>query len=278
MLAKPLPDLVFMRSILYCLLIVLLLSACEPRLQGDLPTEVPADLDAVATAIRLTENAPPVGFRDGIRVPQLDSATDELAAWRAQITLRFEGFFAGTTRQTRASTTAEIQHTLLGSKRRVVLTVQGDIFEQTEPLVTEGVRLGPDTFFVRANTCTPTTGSEAAAIADLTAADLIGGITFARPDGTKAVINGQPVWRYVFQPDAMLLTNLQTGDGGRVLDSAGELWFAPAQNAVIRFYLTMDVENATLFGSQLPVTGAVIMQYDLLDIGVEQNINVPFGC
>lgn len=258
----------------------MVLAACQPRVlrPEDLPTEVPQDLDAVATAFVLTQNAPPPGFRENVRLPSIDQKTNELASWRAVINLQFDGIFAGTSRQTKATTQAEIQFSLLDSKRRVVLTVNGDIFDQDEALTTEGVRLGPDTFFVRDNACIVATDTEAEAIADLGAKDLIGGVNIAVPDGTKAVINGQQTWRYAFQTTDLNLAYVQISDAGRLLYSAGELWFAPEHNAVIRFYLAMDVENATIFGSQTPVTGTITMQYDLYDIGVEQNINVPFGC
>ena len=48
--------------------------------------------------------------------------------------------------------------------------------------------------------------------------------------------------------------------------------------AVVRFYVNLDVENAFIFDRQLPVTGQVILRYDLYDIGVVPNITVPFGC
>jgi hypothetical protein len=46
----------------------------------------------------------------------------------------------------------------------------------------------------------------------------------------------------------------------------------------MRYYLTMDVENVTLFSSTLPVTGTLTLQYDLYDVGIVPNISVPFGC
>jgi hypothetical protein len=142
----------------------------------------------------------------------------------------------------------------------------------------EGVRLGPDTFLVQDNTCAVTTNQSASAIADLGVDELIGGVTRAVPDATKAVINGEEVWRYSFNRDDLRLTNIEIAQDGRILDAQGELWFSPAREAAIRFYLSMDVENAYVFGSQLAVTGQAIMQYDLSGIGSEQNISVPFGC
>jgi hypothetical protein len=211
-------------------------------------------------------------------LPELSSGTDSLPSWTANVTLRFNGVFAGTSRAVAGSSEAAIQFKLLGTERRVVLTADGALLDQEQPLTTEGVRLGPDTFLVREATCADTTNREGSAIADLGVDELIGGVARAVPDGTKAVINGEEVWRYSFTRDDLRLTNIQIAQDGRILDSQGELWFSPARRAAIRFYLSMDVENAFVFGSQVPVTGQAIMQYDLSGIGSDQNITVPFGC
>ena len=56
------------------------------------------------------------------------------------------------------------------------------------------------------------------------------------------------------------------------------MWISPAHNAVVRFYLNLDVTNVVIFDRQLPVTGQVTMRYDLYDIGSDFNITTPFGC
>ncbi|MBC8100063.1 MAG: hypothetical protein H7Y11_11520 [Armatimonadetes bacterium] len=243
-----------------------------------LPTTVSEDFNALATSSALTQNAPPPRYREGVRLPQLDAGTDELTSWRAVLALEFDGVYAETGSRAYANTQAELQFTLLGNQRRVVLTADGNLLGQAAPVTTEGVRLGQDTFAVRDGVCTVTTGSPSAEIADVRAADVLGGVTFATPDGTKAVINGASVWRFGFTQADLALPNLQIGADGRVLDSRGELWFAPDYAAAVRFYLTLDVENATVLGSTTPVIGTLIMRYDLYDIGIPQNISVPFGC
>jgi hypothetical protein len=114
--------------------------------------------------------------------------------------------------------------------------------------------------------------------ADLGAGNLIGGVNQAIPDGVKAVINGEQVWRYAFTVNDLNLPQIQTGDSGRITGMTGEMWMAPERDAVIRFYLNLDVENAIIFQSALPVTGQIIIRYDLYDIGVDPNITQPFGC
>jgi hypothetical protein len=62
------------------------------------------------------------------------------------------------------------------------------------------------------------------------------------------------------------------------MSEQGEIWVAPEHNVVVRFYVTLNVQNAIVFDRQLPVTGQVIIRYDLFDIGVVPNISIPFGC
>ena len=63
-----------------------------------------------------------------------------------------------------------------------------------------------------------------------------------------------------------------------MLSASGELWFAPERNAVIRYYLNLELENVALLDSDAPVTGTLLLRYDLYDIGVLPNLSVPFGC
>lgn len=260
----------------------LLLAGCQQRglSPDDLPTPI-TDLEAFATHQVMTRNAPPPFFRDGVRVPLIDQATDTLPHWRAEVHLQFDGVFAGTSRQTRAASDAEIWFSQAGNQRRIVLEVQGELLTSTPSGEerAEGVRVGEDLFVVQEGVCTPVDSDSAAAvIADLSAGDMIGGVREAIPDGQRATINRAEVWRYTFLQDALVLSGVVPREGGRVTLLGSELWFAPAHNTVIRFYVTLDVENASVFGSQLPVTGQVVMRYDLTDIDIEPNITVPFGC
>lgn len=281
---------------LIALLVGAMLAGCQQRgLQPeDLPTQI-TDLDALATSQLLTQNAPPPFFRDGVRLPRIDDGVEALSHWRAQVQLRFDGTFAGTTRQASATADAEMWFTLLGTRRRVVFNVQGELLTPPSELdhqqQLEGVRFGQDVFVIQNDRCSPvnldttqdnsntnTAPAAAAIIADLAAGDLIGGVRDAKPNGKKAVINGSEVWGYSFLGDALILPSIIPQAGGSMTILGGELWFAPEHNAAVRFYLTVDVENATVFRSQLPVTGQVVMRYDLSDIGVDPNITVPFGC
>jgi hypothetical protein len=103
-------------------------------------------------------------------------------------------------------------------------------------------------------------------------------LTEAVPAGITGVINGESVYRYTFEPDALRLASIEAQGDGSVQVVNSELWFSAERAAVVRLYLTLDVENAAIFGSQLPVTGQVIIRYDLTDVGSDPNISVPFGC
>jgi hypothetical protein len=98
------------------------------------------------------------------------------------------------------------------------------------------------------------------------------------PAGRRATLNGEEVWLYSFAPEDLVLPSVRLADGGTMTVESSELWIAPARNAVVRFWANIDLENAVLLDRQLPVTGRLILRYDLFDVGTAVNITVPFGC
>lgn len=243
----------------------------------DIPTQ--ASLDALASAVPLTQNAPPAPYNTVVtRFDRVDNGLTELAGWRYVVQLEFEGVFARTPRQTTASARAEVWFNQLASARRVNLSTSGELIGQSEDVSYEAVRLGPDSFLVRDGVCLDNAGADAETAANLGAGDLIGGVLRASPGGQRAVLNGEESWLYTFAPEDLSIPAIRLGDDGRITVSGGELWIAPARNAVVRFYVNLDVENAVIFDRQLPVTGRVLLRYDVYEIGEAYNITIPFGC
>lgn len=262
-------------------LIVMILTACRDR--GTTPDQIPTRIPSVemlATSEFMTQNAPPEGFRDSVAFPQIDDQLTVLPSWRYQSVLQFDGVFARTPREVDASASADVWYDQAGRKRRVVIEGVGALFGQEGDTALEGVRLSDDTYLVRDHVCVATGSEQATLVADLRAGDLIGGVTNATPTGHRATINGQEVWRYAFVLENLSLPQVQQNDDSQVTLMAGELWVAPEQNAVIRFYANLDVENVVLnlVDNTLPLTGTLILRYDLYDIGVDPNITQPFGC
>lgn len=254
---------------------VFLLAACSRgQNSGDLPT--PASFDGAATAQYLTQNAPPPDYRGTLSFPEVDARLADLAGWRYQVQLEFNGVFARTPRETSANATAEVWFKQLGSARRVVVNTSGELLGK-ENNAFEAVRLGPDAFMVRENTCNKG-GSDAETAADLRAGTLIGGVTHATPTGLRATVNGEDVWQYSFTTADLNLPSIHLAEDGAVESTGGELWVAPKHNAVIRFYVNLNLTNAIIFDRELPVSGTVILRYDLYDINNPTNITVPFGC
>lgn len=260
----------------FTLFVCVLLSACSgqrgQRIE-DLPT--PASIEGLATAQFLTQNAPPPGFDGPLSIPQVDADLTALPGWRYVVQLEFDGVFANTPRQTSATANAEVWYRQLGSARRVVVSTSGELLGK-EGNAFEAVRLGEDAFMVRNNTCAG--GADAATAADLSAGTLVGGVNRAVPGSKHATLNGEEVWLYTFATADLNLPSIRLSDQGSLLLDGGELWYAPARKAVVRFYVNLDVNNAIIFDRQLPVSGQVILRYDLYDIGVQPNITVPFGC
>lgn len=278
-------------GILLCSVLV----ACDREGQAleDLPTPI-VNLDDLATADFMTENAPPEGYRTSVVFERIDANLAGLSNWRYTVDLEFSGVFAGTSRPVDAETRAEVWYNNLGPERRVVVQGRGELFGQfSEPapltdaevdqsLTLEGVRLGGDTFLVRDGVCLGDAEGAAALVADLRAGDLIGGVDRVATVGINTTINNVRVWRYEFDQGDLILPQIAFAQGGGIRGMRGELWIAPEHNAVIRYYVTLDVENALILlntaEANLPVTGQIIIRYDVFDIGVNPNITQPFGC
>ncbi len=265
-----------MKRLIATLFSLLLASACgqdaEPQ---PLPTR--ADPAAVATSLVLTENAPPEGFAT-VSFPRIDANLGNLSGWRAEMIFAFNGVFARTTREAAVQTRATVTYNQIGSARRVIAEIDNDLEAPGDAVRSEGVRLGPDVFLVRDGNCILNAAEDAELLADLSAGDLLGGVQRASSAAEIATINGERVWRYDFTEENLLLPNVGFREDSVILELRRELWVAPEHNAVIRFYVTMEVENVSIFGSTLPVSGTVLLRYDLHEIGSLPNITVPFGC
>lgn len=243
----------------------------------DLPTRVPS-VEILGTAVVLTENAPPPGFREAVSFPEVDATLPELEGWRYVVQLEFDGIFSQTARETDASARAEVWFNQIGAARRVLVESSGELLQQPEGATYEAVRLGPDAFLVQSDVCLTNAEEDAQTASNLRAGDLVGGVESAVPTGRQQVLNGVQAWEYRFAPDAINLPAVRFADDTRVTNITGEMWVAPEFNAVVRFYANIDVENGRLLTNNLPVTGRLLLRYDLFDIGVVPNITVPFGC
>lgn len=267
----------------FCIVLAVILAAgalasCgTPASQdGPLPTTI-VDLNAAATAMVMTQNAPPSPFSESIAFGSLEDGLSELDGWTYTAVAEFEGTFSGTSRPANATTTAKVAHHLLTTARRVEITAEGALLTEGDPVSTEAVRIGRDVYLTVEGQCSVVTGTDAAVVADAGVTQLIGGLARAVPVGQTGVINGESVYRYEFDADALELAAV-TGDAADVSIVGAELWFSAEHNAVIRLYLVLDVENAVLFGSSATVSGRLVIRYDLTDVGVDPNITTPFGC
>jgi len=256
-------------------LLLFWLAACQQQPPQVIPTR--AQPEAVATSIHLTENAPPPGF-DTVSFPRIDGNTEALSGWRYEMIFAFNGVFARTPRETAVQTSATITYNQVGTARRVIAQIDNDLEAPGDPLQLEAVRRGEEVYLVREGNCILNATEDAQLLADLSAGDLLGGVQRATTAAEIATINGEQVWRYDFTMDNLLLPNVGFREDTVILDLRQELWVSPEHNAVVRFYVTMEAENITVFGSTLPVSGAVLLRYDLHEIGTMPNISIPFGC
>jgi hypothetical protein len=259
------------------LFVLLCLAACEPRSATPPPLPTVASIDSAATALYLTENAPPDGFST-VSFPRIDQTLTRLSGWRYDATFVFEGTYSRTTRPVSAHAELKAWYDQVGSARRVQATLETDLDAETPANTYEGAQLGPDTFLVRDGRCERAETPDTKAAVELGVGDILGGVQTASSLGEKAIVNNAQVWRYDLTPEAIVMPAVTRSDESRFSNLRGEFWVAPGANTVMRYYLTMDVENVMLFASPLPVTGTVTLQYDLYDVGRVPNITVPFGC
>jgi hypothetical protein len=262
-------------------LAICLLAACDSQRGQNVADVIPtqASLEDLATALPLTQNAPPPPYNGEVtRFSLIDNGLNELPGWRYLVQLEFDGVFSRTPRETQASAQAEVSFNQLASARRVNFSTSGDLIGQEEDVTYEAVKLGPDSFLVQDNACLSSGSSAAETAAEVSAGSLVGGVNRALPAGGHAVINGEDAYTYNFAPEDLNLPPVRLGDDGSMTVNSAELWISPTSNAVVRFYVNLYVENAVIFNSQLPVTGDLIIRYDAFDFGTPFNITVPFGC
>jgi hypothetical protein len=267
------------RRVVWGIMLAALLAGCAPTADPNapLPTAI-TDLDALATAVMLTQNAPPLPYRERISLASFEDGLERLLGWHYTVSAEFSGLYAGTNRAVESLTTVEVTYNQQTSARRVKLRAEGQLLTQGEPIETEAVQIGQDVYVRSANGCIIATGTETAAVVSAGVGQLIGGVREAVPTGTRGVINGETVYRYAFLQDALILPALSVRDGGRISLLSQELWFSADKGALIRLYLTFALENVSIFGAALPVSGQIVLRYDLTDLGQPQNISIPYGC
>jgi hypothetical protein len=259
------------------ILMLSLLGACRRENIVTLPTPITAD--TAATHIFLTREAPPVGF-DTVGFASLDANLNVIDGWRYEMSFEFEGVFARTTRLTSAKTSVQVQANNLFSARRVTASIDNDLQAETAPTQLEAVKLGEDAFLLRDGVCDTeqSASNEARLASELGAGVLLGGVSSAPVAYQRATLNSEAVWLYSVTSDALVLPNVGKTAESVITLTSGELWVSPAHNVVVRFYATLDVQNVTIFGGTLPVTGILQLRYDLYDVGILPSIGVPFGC
>ena len=222
------------------------MAACNtPR--GLQPEDIPtrASINDLATSVPLTENAPPTPFNgvvDGLQPASIISLTD-LSGWRYVVQLNFSGRL----RQYAASGErfgaggSLVQPTGVGAARHQSST-SGELIGQTEDTSYEAVRLGPDAFLVRGGTClsnatTPPKPPPICARAIWSAGSAAPRRAASAPPSTGRMSISTPS-----TASDLVLPSIRIGDNGTVTLSGGEMWISPAHNAVVRFYLNLDVD------------------------------------
>jgi hypothetical protein len=255
-------------------LISLLLVGCT----ANQPIPTVSSVEMAQTSQYLTQVAPPLGFEQQIAFPHIDDKLSEKPSWRYTASLSFEGVFTGTDEQATGEISAEIFSSELTSERRVLLNISGPAFGLNGDRSVEGVRIRNDYYLVDSNkSCAKIANPTPGQVADLDAGTLIGGIKKALPAGQRKTENEIDLWEYTFTGDDVVPPTLKRNDNATVNIAAGDVWVAPSLNAVWNYTITFDVDNVILQGDK-PVTGKLRGTYQLIEVGAQYNIAIPFGC
>jgi len=275
------------RTLVFLLVMGLLaLSACDLS-NNESASVVPtlASLETIPTAIFLTENAPPPGFAT-LALDPIERGLSAHSGWAYAVTGSFEGTFDATGEPAAGTISAQVQGNEPGQTRRVVLEIEGRAFLPGEALLRlEGVRFSNDYYTVDVNgVCTADGGEQpgGAAIADLSAGQIIGGVARAMPTGHRQTLDGLPAWQYTFAPADARLPAIHPGPDGTVT-LAADLWFAPEVDAVLRYEISAEVSGVRLLWSDRTssaVSGTLTLRYtlDVAALDTPPNISVPHGC
>ncbi len=255
------------------------LTACNAA-PPPLPTLASVAMEQTSAA--QTQAAPPTAFQGTVSFPAIDAHLSDQPAWDATVSVTFDGVYANASANkplaVSGSIEAQIIHDELLSAQRVLFNAQGAAFGLTQPRQVEAVRLGNDYYLVAQGTCGKVTDTPSRQIADLSAASLLGGVQSAKLTGQQQEFNALPAWEYAFTLDSVSVPLAHPVTGGSVTIAAGSLWIAPSINAVVRFSLTVNVQNVTLLDAAEPVTGQLRETYTLGSTGQTHNISIPYGC
>ncbi|NPV68867.1 MAG: hypothetical protein HPY64_17195 [Anaerolineae bacterium] len=256
------------------LALLLLLTAC--RGLGQTPPPPPFSPESLATALALTENAPPPGLETA-SFPQVDLGLKDLPGYRYVLELRFEGTYDHNLQPVGGTIRAEVWWDGNAPARRVVLAVEGEAFAAEASRV-EAVRIVDDYYVLAgAGRCLVNPDEALRAVADLDAGALIGGVTAAPYGGVKAILNGEQAYRYEVSATMANLPAIHQR-AGNPFGMVGELWVAPQAGVVVRYYANADVAGVRLLDSTETVSGQLYIRYDVFDLGVVPNISIPYGC
>jgi hypothetical protein len=261
------------------LMLVLSMTACRGRGQtlDDIPTLIP-NVDALSTSVAQTETAPPEGYRETVSYETVDNNLRDLDGWHYRVQLGFDGVFSQTDRVTSATAAATVYGNQIASSRRVIVESDGELLQQPEGASFEAVRLGPDAFLVRNGVCLSNAEDAAMTATNISAGALVGGARNATPTGRREVVNGFTAWEYRIDLEQTNLPAVRFAEDTEITAMAAEMWVAPEIDAVVRYYVTLDLQNARLLLNDLPVSGQLRLRYDLLEANTQPNITVPFGC
>ena len=258
------------------ILILWIIGGCQSQ-SVDIPTLIPS-IDVLNTSIAQTESAPPLGFRDKISFERIDQNLRQLEGWYYIARLEFEGVYVNTTDPISFQYEVNMWFNQISNAYRKVVQISGELADKLDYNNFEMVQLGSDIYLVQNSMCTLEIDVNELDVTSILAGDLIGGVHASYPTGRKVYINGEEAWEYVSSLEDIKIPIVQFLEETTTSDVNMEVWVSPKHNIVIRYYMTLNIDDTKLFDDSQLMSGELRLRYDVYDINYLTNIAVPFGC
>ena len=259
---------------------MILLAACNGQSSDSVHVPTRANAEGIQTAIVKTQNAPPPGF-DTISYNPIDANRETIPGWHFEVAVNFEGQYTNSGITANGVLVMNVWENSIERTRRVTLNFEGEVLSGGVTQV-EAVRSGNDYYLIDASgVCTKNTQA-ASEIANLTAGDIVGGVTTAVPTGIIGEINTYSGYQYGFSEEAVII-RIFRGEPPSAIDIlGGEIWLVPDLGVAGRFAVSSTVHNGKILFGTDPVTGLLRYEYNLYEVsdGLDGliNIAIPNGC
>ena len=211
--------------------------------------------------------------------PRIDDGLAALPGWRYTANLELDGVYSNGD-EVSGGIGIQLYFNYAGGSRRLSGTIHGGLFPDVAEREFEYVQLGDVVYRVANGICTTfPRGMGGHLVEAFAAGQVLGGLTAIAPTDEVATVNGATARRYAFGAEAIGFATYSLTGNGSISLVGGELWVSERLGVVIRYTATLDVVGLEGFGEAGETfSGRMELEYNLYDIGVLYDIEMPEGC